>query len=519
MDDEGGAVAEHQAKLERIASEHGCTTHVAGRTCFRMSPSKAPSSLSPPSQLPDIVLVGCVKTKRAARSAAKDLYISPLWRYRRSYAERMGVPWYILSALHGLLDPDQRIDPYELALTDLRAKARRAWSARVLAELRRRVPSMRDRLIEIHAGATYIDHGLEEGLSDAGAAVHRPLAGISGIGSQQAWYRHRLDVYGKTDQPRLTARSDAARIAKLIADEFYGDGLDLASRGMALGQPWPDIPEVKFAHRLRTSRAALDAEDDSTLPHGVRAAKQARSEGGTDRAARLFLTFIAAMDRARDATQLWNAGGRLFERSPESFDPHHVAGLEVGALGRVLKAARVSQRHGPDSDAWHRIGKSLASGRKSPVCRVIDAGSGGAQELLSDLKSRSTNGLARFPMLRGPKIGPMWIRMMANPGRAMIDRIETIPVAVDVHVRRVTENLGVTATRGLPLAKAKPVIQETWTNGVSEADIAGPAGIEGTCAALDPALWFFGRHGCGHCEKAVKQVRFGRACDYCVRFR
>ena len=225
------------------------------------------------------------------------------------------------------------------------------------------------------------------------------------------------------------------------------------------------------------------------------------------------------MDRARDATQLWNAGGRLFERSPESFDPHHVAGLEVGALSRVLKAARVSQRHGPDSDAWQRIGKSLALGRQSPVCRVIDAGSGEAQELLSDLKSRDTNGLARFPMLRGPKIGPMWIRMMANPGRAVIDRIETIPVAVDVHVRRVTENLGVTATRGLPLAKAKPVIQETWTTGVSEADIAGPAGIEGTCAALDPALWFFGRHGCGHCRKADEQVRFGRACDYCVRFR
>ncbi len=422
---------------------------------------------------PDIVLVGCVKTKRRVRSLAKDLYSSPLWRYRRAYAECLGVPWYILSALHGLLDPDRRIDAYELALTDLRAKARRAWSARVLADLKRRVPSMRDKLIEIHAGATYIDHGLEAGLRDSGAAVHRPLAGIAGIARQQAWYRERLDADGKADQPHSPVRSHAGRIAKLIADDFYGDGLDLASRGMAPSQPWLDMPEVEIVHRLRAAGAKF------------------RFLGGTDRAARLFLTFVAAMDRARDATQLWHAGGRLYEDHPESFDPQHVAGLEVDELRRLLKAAGVSRRHGPDSNAWHQIGKSLSTRLKSPVSRVIDAGTGEAQELLRDLKSRDKDGRARFPMLRGPKVGPMWVRMMANPGRAEIDRIETIPVAVDVQVRRATESLGVTPTRGLPLRKAKPVIQQTWRHAVSEADIAGPVGIEGTCAALDPALWFF----------------------------
>ena len=150
--------------------------------------------------------------------------------------------------------------------------------------------------------------------------------------------------------------------------------------------------------------------------------------------------------------------------------------------------------------------------------RVVDGGRGDARELLMDLRSRDGDGRVRFPMLRGPEIGPMWIRMMANPGRAVIDRIDTIPVAVDVQVRRATENLGVATTRGLPLRKARPVIQQTWTNAAQEADIAGPAGIEGTCAALDPALWFFGRHGCGHCEKVDEKVCFGRACDFCVRF-
>lgn len=484
-----------------------------------MNSSEEPKPPVPSWQRPDLVLVGCVKTKRAVRSAAKDLYNSPLWHRRRAYAEGLGRPWYILSALHGLLDPDQRIDPYDRALQDLRAEARRTWSARVLNELKCRVPSMRGKLIEIHAGATYVNYGLEEGLRDARAAVHRPLARIVGVGRQQAWYRERLHRKGNADYPHSPDRSHAGRIAMLIADDFYGDRLNLASRGMAAGHPWLGMPGVESVRQLRASGAELEICHDSALPHGDCTAKHVLLSGGTDRAARLFLTFIAAMNRARDATQLWNAGVRLFEDHPESFIPQHVAGLEIDSLRRVLKLARVSRRHGPDSKAWHQIAKSLSSGLESQVSRVIDTGSGEAQELLRDLKSRDNSGRARFPMLRGPKVGPMWIRMMANPGRARIDRIETIPVAVDVQVRRVTENLGVAATRGLSLRKAKPIIHQTWKNAVSEADIAGPPGIEGTCAALDPALWFFGRHGCGHCEKADKQVSFGGACDFCVRFR
>ncbi|WP_420462687.1 DUF6884 domain-containing protein [Candidatus Palauibacter sp.] len=157
-----------------------------------MNGSEEPESSAVSRQRPDLVLVGCVKTKHEATSAAKDLYSSPLWRCRRAYAESLGCPWYILSAKHGLLDPDERIGYYNLALNDLRAEPRRAWSTRVLDELKSRVPSLRNKLIEIHAGATYVTYGLEQGLRDADATVHRPLAHIAGVGRQQAWYRERL---------------------------------------------------------------------------------------------------------------------------------------------------------------------------------------------------------------------------------------------------------------------------------------------------------------------------------------
>lgn len=147
---------------------------------------------------PDILLVGCVKGKLewASRVAAKDLYVSPLWRCRRIYAERSGLPWFILSAKYGLLDPEAKITWYDLALGNLPAAQRRTWSQRVVDTLLSRYPSMEGRIIEIHAGKDYVDYGLETGLKAAGAIVRRPLLGVP-IGGHLGWYREQgvVDEY------------------------------------------------------------------------------------------------------------------------------------------------------------------------------------------------------------------------------------------------------------------------------------------------------------------------------------
>ena len=143
-----------------------------------------------------LILVGCVKRKRSQPSAARDLYDeSPLWRGRRAYAERSGASWYILSAKHGLLAPDARIEPYDLALKRLKKGERRDWSRRVLDELRVRFPDLTGDIVECHAGKDYLENGLEDGLRQAGALVRRPLAGMR-IGSQLGWYTAQLGPSG-----------------------------------------------------------------------------------------------------------------------------------------------------------------------------------------------------------------------------------------------------------------------------------------------------------------------------------
>lgn len=131
---------------------------------------------------PNLILVGCVKSKRPARAAgvpAANLYDSPLWQRRRDYAERAGATWFILSAEHGLLAPETAICWYDTSLADFPVAERRLWSGRVLDDLRVALPMLAGVIVEIHAGKLYYGHGLLHGLLAAGAIVRVPLRRVA----------------------------------------------------------------------------------------------------------------------------------------------------------------------------------------------------------------------------------------------------------------------------------------------------------------------------------------------------
>jgi len=75
-----------------------------------------------------IVLVACAASKRREQSAARDLYVSTLFKEARRYAESVSDRWYILSALHMVLDPGRIIDPYEQTLNEMPIALRRQWA-------------------------------------------------------------------------------------------------------------------------------------------------------------------------------------------------------------------------------------------------------------------------------------------------------------------------------------------------------------------------------------------------------
>ncbi|WP_101947998.1 DUF6884 domain-containing protein [Mycobacterium sp. 3519A] len=134
----------------------------------------------------DILLITCVKSKGARPCAAKDLYTSALFKKQRAYAEKAGVPWFILSAEHGLVAPDEWLAPYERYLADTPASYRAAWGSWIAARLELLAGPLQDKVVEIHAGATYIDAVRPE-LEKLGARLVDPLRGLQ-MGHRLAWY-------------------------------------------------------------------------------------------------------------------------------------------------------------------------------------------------------------------------------------------------------------------------------------------------------------------------------------------
>ena len=141
-----------------------------------------------------VLLLGCVSEKSPDAVAAQDLYVSTLFRLRRAYAEALGPPWFILSAKHGLVRPDEVLEPYDMRLSALPAADRRAWGDRVFAQLRATVGPLPGRGFEFHAGSHYVE-AVRPHLEKVGAAVEWPLKGL-GLGQQLHWYKEFLRQHG-----------------------------------------------------------------------------------------------------------------------------------------------------------------------------------------------------------------------------------------------------------------------------------------------------------------------------------
>jgi hypothetical protein len=82
--------------------------------------------------------------------------------------------WFILSAKHGLVDPEQVLVPYDEPLVGKPSSALERWATVVLQQLTDQLGEVSAYRFEIHAGAAYFNFGLRKGLRAAGAAVTVP---------------------------------------------------------------------------------------------------------------------------------------------------------------------------------------------------------------------------------------------------------------------------------------------------------------------------------------------------------
>lgn len=127
-----------------------------------------------------ITLVSCTSKKRTLPCQARNMYLSQWFVKARRYAEIRQCPWWILSAKHGLLIPEEVIRPYDQALP--RDGDNSIWAGSVVSRLRSLVEPCH---VVILAGQAYRQH-LEPMLVAQGYTVEVPMRGLA-IGQQLSW--------------------------------------------------------------------------------------------------------------------------------------------------------------------------------------------------------------------------------------------------------------------------------------------------------------------------------------------
>ncbi len=101
------------------------------------------------------VLISCVSSKLDRRAKAKDLYVSPLFKYNVKYASSLNPDKiFILSAKYGLVDLEQELEPYNETLNTMKSIQIKSWAERVVNALKKEVNLDNDEIIFL-AGDKY----------------------------------------------------------------------------------------------------------------------------------------------------------------------------------------------------------------------------------------------------------------------------------------------------------------------------------------------------------------------------
>lgn len=134
-----------------------------------------------------ICLVGCGSTKKEDKSYSWDLYESDYFQKRMTVAMLIGQP-AILSAEHGLLFANERIEPYDEDMREKEKYQRDSWALSISSD----IPDHFDNVV-ILAGKKY-RNPLSDLLKD-NFEVYSPFESddIGGIGDQISWCKGKAE--------------------------------------------------------------------------------------------------------------------------------------------------------------------------------------------------------------------------------------------------------------------------------------------------------------------------------------
>jgi len=231
---------------------------------------------------------------------------------------------------------------------------------------------------------------------------------------------------------------------------------------------------------------------ESTVPAGV--ARDSREHI-------LLLTLTVAVDYMRDADQLWRAARNAFEAPGTRylFDPAQVIAAGRDRVTADLKRTGIGRKTNRDGGAWFTICETLATKWGNDPSNFLANCDYHAATIIRRLKAdyHDVDGkpVPDYPLLRGPKIAPLWIRILRDNAGVQFKGLDEVAIPVDIHVLRATICAGALVgsyegDKTTLLAK----IREVWrdaTQGLRTTTDKPMVALD-----IDEALWTLSRECC-----------------------
>ncbi len=277
----------------------------------------------------------------------------------------------------------------------------------------------------------------------------------------------------------------------------------------------------KVAERLYSSFSTVGIHGRTAMPEDI--APNSVVRGSLDHI--LFITLTVSIDYQRDAPSLWESSRKTFD-DPETrylFDPKLLHETPSRKIIEDMRKYELSKKPQKDANIWRTIGVTFYKKWEGDPRNFLKNCNWDSSLILKRLRNDTHlyNGrlIWDYPYLRGPKIGPLWLRMLRdNVGITWLKNLDKVPIPVDIHVARATLTTGV--VRGsieIRLNGLSEYVRKAWFESVKGLDINNGRII---ALDLDDPLWLLSKYGCSNRDKTTGNCQVYNRCEareFCIK--
>lgn len=238
-----------------------------------------------------------------------------------------------------------------------------------------------------------------------------------------------------------------------------------------------------------------------------------------------FITLTVSIDYQRDAPSLWESSRKTFD-DPETrylFDPKLLHETPFRKISEDMQKYKLSKKPQKDANIWRTVGVTFYKKWGGDPRNFLQDCNWNSPLILRRLKDDkhiySGRQVSDYPYLRGPKIGPLWLRMLRdNVGITQLKNLENVPIPVDIHIARATLATGI--VRGQFRGRLYEVfeyIRKAWFESVKGLGIKNR---EMMALDVDEPLWHLSKYGCTNRDKTTGYCSLLNRCEareFCIK--